>query len=920
MNQCFKKCYIFFTDFGGILTAYKTECTKTQMPHFVERNFVHKSSNQLVDNIETILQDNDAILISGEAGLGKTYSAKDLRYKWSTETIFKNMKMLFIDSKKVNKEMYKPSYAAPICVSELGETLRDNTDEYLASFGCVKKAIKDLIVVVDGVDELSINNYLDSHKNLKKLQIKIDKNEEISGLETICSEIYEKVKEVEFIKIPSHLVSLIKAYRSLSDDSIGKITKTRLFLYSIFNLLKHHTTVISKDVKTFKKLLEINDTRAFADGIRSIAEMSFHSLLKQNVTIQVEEYKESDTIYFKYNNISIERDVLEKLDLFYIREYDYSFVLEPHNLTSMEYLAACFILCLSDEWNLLLYPDLSYDRILIILPFLAGLHSNDHFTKDFVSHVLLDKSNRNVHDFFNWLYSIEDVWGSLPKSTWYGLRGDGRLLPSFQLLQQIKNEVDVNDEISNKMKDVETIICQCHDFDWYDMDKFNHTFLTHTEIKYNIDTFLNHFVNYNFIIHGEIEIDNIEHFKIFMKMSFNDRITFRLNSLTIVNKLTNITNNARLKVNILSVMNYDSRTVDILLDAISPTSTTSSTSSSITVKLLFISPMQNFNEFQTKKLFKLCLNGVDTLGLNNFLTSKQISILNNIEHRHQQRINFRLWDIDFDNMLSLPNLSERHISLYNNKITDDNLIDLKNHLVNKHRHCNNLSKYKIISKNIPFIRKKDVITACNNQSFYLHLCDVNFDDVSPNIFAETFAHIPSFECEDTSIPSTCWESLAHINDCFINEFRIWFPTLYDLEHYLKIKTQKLQLVNYRKDMFVDVLSYIADHGDDLNKAVKVFAVKCDFNNYDNDYEKKDIFTNKTFDELKNNFNELTSLLNDTEFDSYCEGSRKWKYWCCEINDQNKDQYSVASSSGDDYKDSPRRNSRLQQLKRFFKRR
>ena len=247
--------------------------------------------------------------------------------------------------------------------------------------------------MVDGLDELSISNYLDM-AYLNKLKIKIDKNDDISGMETIvgiyfgfffpgskiivfgrkhemdrvkdvqnqvhksnlfnkpkrtelelqplsengikelinriscnssncecvdCTHIYQKVQDVEFRNVPSHLVSFIKVFKSLPDKNIGRMTESKLFICTIFNLLKHSQTVV-RDAKTFKRLL-VEISQIFAKSIQIIAQISFLSLLVGNITIQVEEIDENNVIYLKFEQtiqgvnhcIKIEREIMENL-------------------------------------------------------------------------------------------------------------------------------------------------------------------------------------------------------------------------------------------------------------------------------------------------------------------------------------------------------------------------------------------------------------------------------------------------------------------------------------------------------------------------------------------------------------------------------------------------------------------------------
>jgi hypothetical protein len=204
---------------------------------------------------------------------------------------------------------------------------------------------------------------------------------------------------------------------------------------------------------------------------------------------------------------------------------------------------------------------------------------------------------------------------------------------------------------------------------------------------------------------NNIRIENNEQFKLINKMMGSDRVTLKIHNLIMDAQLAaNNIHNTHLKSNTLNIWSgCDSRTIDLLLGAISHTATTS------TVKRLVIADLRNFNEAQTKNLFELCLNGVDILTLSSyFLSTEQITILDNI--RQHQQINFQLRDIDFNDMFALPDLCQRQISLIETKITDNQLIKLKNNSENYRHYHYNFNKYKIISPFVPFIRKKDVTT------------------------------------------------------------------------------------------------------------------------------------------------------------------------------------------------------------------
>jgi len=93
-----------------------------------------------------------------------------------------------------------------------------------------------------------------------------------------------------------------------------------------------------------------------------------------------------------------------------------------------------------------------------------------------------------------------------------------------------------------------------------------------------------------------------------------------------------------------------------------------------------------------------------------------------------------------------------------------------------------------------------------------------------------------------------------------------------LTHLPDLQKQKL-LVDYDKDALKEVLNYIANNDEavHLKKTLKVFVVKCDLHDWDNnDYEEREIFINKTFEELKTYNDGFISLLDETEFDSYYE--------------------------------------------------
>jgi hypothetical protein len=101
----------------------------------------------------------------------------------------------------------------------------------------------------------------------------------------------------------------------------------------------------------------------------------------------------------------------------------------------------------------------------------------------------------------------------------------------------------------------------------------------------------------------------------------------------------------------------------------------------------------------------------------------------------------------------------------------------------------------------------------------------------------------------------------------MNELRVWYPELVNLGHILQIKTRTLQLVHYGKNYFIKVLNYIANNDEavHLKKTLRVFVVKCDLYDWDNnDYEEREIFINKTFEVLKTNYDGFISLLDETE--------------------------------------------------------
>lgn len=325
--------------------------------------------------------------------------------------------------------------------------------------------------------------------------------------------------------------------------------------------------------------------------------------------------------------------------------------------------------------------------------------------------------------------------------------------------------------------------------------------------------------------------------------------------------------------------------MDILLSALSPPTSTSTSTSTNNINV------KRFHEFgasQTERLFEFGLCGVDTITLcYMFLTSEQLNILHKVESKYRyenKQVNLQLFRLDFNCMFALPSLGTRHISLYeiSNYVNDNDLIELKT-LITSHKqfHCDNFDRYKILLYDEPFIQKN---TSSTQRSFYLQLHRVYFINVSPNVFASTFSFIPSLECDgdDDLIPSSHWKELLLIEDTNINQLRIWYPTLDNLEHFIKIKAKTLQLICNGKDKLKEVLVHIANSGDvQLDKTIKVFVVKYDENNYD--YYEEIVVCGKTIEEFKNNYTSNILELDDVSRTvPFYEGEQHLKNWCCEI--------------------------------------
>lgn len=933
------------------LQDYKLECAKeTFQGDYIQRRFLDVKRQTVEVNLEKILEEHDGIIIYAEAGMGKSVTAKRIKYEWGTEQILKDFHLMYFNSKQINQHLRIRSNAAPLFFSQIGNLLKkkSKTIEDFVTYDCVKATISNLIIIIDGIDELPIKELINA-SYISELEKKIINNEEISATDTIvaiyfgyffpfskvclfgrageferlksvkdhpnssifnkknrkelellsfkssnvndficikickqlngqtgcsnsCQDIYEKIKDIELAKVPTDLNSLIEIHKKHPDENIGRITKTKLFIATLFNRLSEHATQKNISVnKTFSDLL--NSNSKLVEGIRVIAKISFNSLLEGDINVKVKEVKKGNSIYIKYKDETlIERDTLEQLDFFYIRDFVYYHLLEPYHLTNIEFLAACYLFSNSDQLELLL--KLNTDRKTIILSYLAGLHADDHLTRDFVT-IVVNTSNYCINDFFNWLFNIKNSRESLPNGhdRWYGILDNQKMSPSFYLLNSIHCEIEIP-----KPFIPETIVCYSKyssSFEWYDMKYFKHNFLIDQNSinQFDIESFLDNFACYKFLVIGNIDMKNI-------KLYDHDRITFKINHLDIQTPLTNI--NTHIKSNSLSIWNYDSHTMDMVLRALSPLSTTNT----FTIKRLNISCIFEFNELQTEQIFELCLTGVDVIALRlSFFKLKQIEQLKTIEDRNvYKRINLELAKLDFNDMFALPSLGTRHICLrYIKNVNNEHLVRLKTHLVSNEQHHNNLDRYKIIDSLIPFI-SKNKSSAESEQQFYLHLYNVNFNQVSSNVFAQTVSCISTLVCEDKDdfIPSSHWKELSRCEKCHINELRVWYPKLNNLEYFIKANAKTLQLICNNKDQLKELLDYISKRGYaelDKDKEIQVFVVKCDENNWD--YYEEIVIFSLNIKDYGSNSNTYISHLDDITV-PYHEGEQHLKWWCCEI--------------------------------------
>ena len=118
-----------------------------------------------------------------------------------------------------------------------------------------------------------------------------------------CQELYEKIKNIQLCKNPTDLNSLIELHKKHPNENIGKITRTKLIIATLFNRITEHTKQVDNfKSQTFRAICKNN--RKLVDNIRLLGHISFQSLLEGKVTVQVDEEEIDGIVYlkYKYNN------------------------------------------------------------------------------------------------------------------------------------------------------------------------------------------------------------------------------------------------------------------------------------------------------------------------------------------------------------------------------------------------------------------------------------------------------------------------------------------------------------------------------------------------------------------------------------------------------------------------------------------
>jgi len=58
-----------------------------------------------ISEIQSILENNDGIIIYAKAGMGKSMCAKYIRHKWRKDQILNGYKMIYFNSKLINQHL-----------------------------------------------------------------------------------------------------------------------------------------------------------------------------------------------------------------------------------------------------------------------------------------------------------------------------------------------------------------------------------------------------------------------------------------------------------------------------------------------------------------------------------------------------------------------------------------------------------------------------------------------------------------------------------------------------------------------------------------------------------------------------------------------------------------------------------------------
>ena len=156
---------------------------------FVERSYQEISSAEegpIFTTLSNGVENFDAVLLIGEAGMGKSSSLKRMLREWCNGEILQCITLfLLISCKDINHSLTELPDDVCFIYSMAKNTFKKYGRIPLSTLNLLAKE-KKLLIAVDGIDEFSIQKYL-TKKYRGCIEAKISGNGKLTGMETVAA-------------------------------------------------------------------------------------------------------------------------------------------------------------------------------------------------------------------------------------------------------------------------------------------------------------------------------------------------------------------------------------------------------------------------------------------------------------------------------------------------------------------------------------------------------------------------------------------------------------------------------------------------------------------------------------------------------------------------------------------------------------